>query len=278
MLRIAIPALLALVPLLGCTPAAPTTTTPVETPPPVQETVSYLAKDNGVHGYLCHPAGPGKSPAVLLIHDNMGLTDSVKDAAFRLARHGYVALAVDLYRGQTAKSIEDAKRLQSELPKERALSDLRAAVDYLLDRADVRAEKVLRTNEQVVRQWTALGVIGMGMGGGYALEAALRDDRLRAAVLCYCPLPADAKQLKPLMASVFYLYGDKGGRVSAKAIEAFCQAMQEARKIVERIRVYIDSSYGFLDSAYWPHYGTPPAKDVEEAWELIERYLDQELS
>lgn len=266
MMRLVILALVPLGSLLGCAPAAPPPATmqpPAELPPPAQETVSYLANDKSVHGYLCRPANIGTYPGVLVIHDSMGLTDAIKDETFRLARYGFVALAVDLYRGPSAKTIEDAKRLERELPKERALGDLKAAVDYLSERAEARAEN--------------LGVVGLGMGGSYALDAALRDPRLRAAALCYCPLPSDPKQLKPLIASVFYLSAVKDKSVSQDAIATFCQAMQKAGKRVERLRGYGSCSRGFLDPAYWPTYGKPPEEDVEDAWELIERYLDKEL-
>jgi carboxymethylenebutenolidase len=264
--RLVILALVLLVSPLGCVPAAPppaTTKPPAELPPPAQETVAYVANDKSVHGYLCRPSNIGTYPGVLVIHDSMGLTDAIKDETFRLARYGFLALAVDLYRGQSPKTIADAKRLQGELPKERALGDLKAAVTYLSEREEVRAE--------------TLGVVGLGMGGSYAFEAALRDRRLRAAALCYCPLPSDPKPLKPLRASVFYLSAVQDKSVSQDAIATFCQAMQKAGKNVERVRAYGKCSYGFLDPAYWPIYGTPPEEDVEDAWELIERYFDKEL-
>jgi carboxymethylenebutenolidase len=252
---------------------------PSERPLPVQESVAYLKDNPNVHGYLSFPNAAGKYPAILVIHDRMGLNDAVKDAAFLLAKNGYVALAVDLYRGEKVKSDEDARRLQQELPKQRALSDLKAAVDYLIDRADVNAEIVQRNTEGLaIRQWIAVGAVGFGMGGGYAMDAALADERLRSLALCYSPLPTEAKSLTPLKASIFYIRAGKDKGVSQDTLIHFCEAMQQAKKRIERIREFGDCSYGFLDPAFGPIYGTPAKKDVDETWELIVRYLDNEFS
>ncbi len=259
----------------GCSPAPPPkpAPAPAETPPPVQETVSYLAGDKNVHGYLCRPGGVGRFPAVVLIHDSMGLTGAVKDAAFRLAGQEYVVLAVDLYGGRVPKDAEDAERLQRELPKDRVMSDLKSAVDYLCEREEVRPEQVVEQGKHS----HVLGVIGLGMGGSYAMEAALHDSRLRALVLCYCSLPTEAKRLATLKASVFGIFAGKDKTVPGDAISQFTKAMQEAAKHLYAIRVYGESAHGFLDPAYWPLYGKPPQENVAEAWELIARFLDRIL-
>jgi dienelactone hydrolase len=122
-----------------------------------------------------------------------------------------------------------------------------------------------------------LGVIGLGMGGTYALEAALRDPRLRALVMCYCPLPTDAKQLASLNASVFCIVAGKHKRVTAEMIRKFGEAMRAANKRVQPLRVYGDYPAGFLDPATWPAESKPKESDIEEAWKLIEEYLSDEL-
>jgi carboxymethylenebutenolidase len=250
---------------VSCSPPHKPEIAPAETPPPVQETVSYLDSDKNVHGYLCRPAGVGPYPAVLLIHDRMGLTDAVKDAAFRLARQEYVVLAVDLYRGE---------RLESELPRERVLADLKAAVDYLCQREDVQPEQQVGEKKRL----HVLGAVGLGMGGTFALEAALHDPRLRALALCYCRLPTDAKQLATLDASVFAIFAGKDKIVPSEMIAQFTKAMNEAGKQLYGVRVYGECPHGFLDPADWPIYGKPPetagVDPVAEAWDLIAHFLD----
>jgi carboxymethylenebutenolidase len=199
----------------------------------------------------------------VLIHDANGLTDGIKDEAYRLASRGYIVLAVDLYRGQIAKTVMDAHIMERGVPEDRVQDDLKAAVDYLALRKDVKS--------------SALGVVGLGMGGGYALDATCRDPRLRAVVTCYGRLTTDPKLLAPLQATVFCIFAGKDEGISEDTIAQFCQAMDKAGKHIDSIRVYGECNHGFLDPASWPTYGKPAPDDVEEAWKLIEKYLDREL-
>lgn len=277
MLRGSALAFIALVPLLGCSrPAPPPTEGPATVKlQPKLELVSYLEHDKNVRGVLCHPGGVGPYPAVVMIHDRMGLTDGVKDQTFRLAHDGFIVLAVDLYRGEEAKTAQEAKRLEGELSKERALHDLKAAVDYLSRRSDVRAKSSLAPVRD--KETWDLGVLGLGMGGRYALDAALRDPRLHALVMCYSPLPTDAKQLASLQASTFCVLAGKDKRNSPKVIQDFCTAMENAGKRVAGLRVYGACQAGFLDPATWPAHGQPKESDVENAWKVIAEYLNKEL-
>src|SRR5215510_9817567 len=70
------------------------------------EAVSYRAGKDTVKAVRCRPAGKGPFPAVLLIHGDFGPTKWVEQQARRLAEKGYVALAVDLYRGELPRDIE----------------------------------------------------------------------------------------------------------------------------------------------------------------------------
>jgi carboxymethylenebutenolidase len=122
-----------------------------------------------------------------------------------------------------------------------------------------------------------LGIVGLGMGGGYALEAALHDLRLHAVVNCYGRLVTDAKQLASLDASVFCVFAGKDAGFALDTVDSFRQAMNKAGQRLDGIRVYSSCPHGFLDPANWRDYGKPDAGDVEEAWELIGKYLDREL-
>ena len=106
-------------------------------------------------GYLATPENPGHYPALVVVHEWWGLTDWVKDETQKLAEQGYVALAVDLYRGKVTSDPEEAHELMRGLPEDRAISDLKAAFNYLNTRKDVERGHV--------------GSIGWCMGGGFSL-------------------------------------------------------------------------------------------------------------
>jgi carboxymethylenebutenolidase len=217
-----------------------------------------------VRGLLYRPAGQGPFPALVVIHEDHGLTDWVKEQAKRLCDKGYVVLAVDLYRGQVVTDVLDAHIMDRGLPEDRVLADLKAAVDYLAGRKDVRA--------------SALGVIGWGMGGGYALDAAVRDPRLRAAVVCYGRLTTDPALLASLRASVLGIFAGKDEGISPETIDQFRAAMQKAGKRVADTRIYPACGHGFMNPSSPYTSGAPPAEAIADAWNKLEAYLDAELN
>jgi carboxymethylenebutenolidase len=248
--------------LFGCAPQ--TVTIPTPDAGPTSETVAYRPNVDKARGLLCRPASEGPFPAVVLIHDDRGLTDWTKGHAKRLAQFGYVVLAVDLYRGVVVSELEDAHIMDRGLPEDRVLGDLKAAVDFLTERKEVRDGRI--------------GVIGVGMGGGYALDAAIHDPRLCAVVTCYGRLTTDPEMLAPLKASVFAVFAGKDEGIPPETIEQFRVAMDKASKRVAGIKVYSHCPHGFLDPANWPTHGKPSTEDVTNAWDLINNYLEEYLN
>jgi carboxymethylenebutenolidase len=209
------------------------------------------------------PKGKGPFPAIVVIHGDFGLTTWAQEQARRLAGKGYAVLAVDLYRGQIAKDVEEAHILDRGLTESQVLLDLKAAVDHLASHAAVRKER--------------LGVIGWDMGGGYALDCALHDRRIGAAVNCYGRLTTDPKQLAKLHAAVLGIFGEKDEGIPPETVKQFDKAMREAGKRVSGLHVYANCNTGFMDPGSPYLAGRPDAKAVADAWARIERFFATEL-
>jgi carboxymethylenebutenolidase len=252
--------LLCLVVLCGCSAQSGKSPSPEAS----SEEVSYPSGKETVRGFLCRPAGKGPFPAVVVVHGDLGQTKWVKDQARRLAGRGYVALAVDLYRGEKLpEGVMDAHILDRALPEERIQGDLKAAVDYLLGRPDVVADRA--------------GIIGWDSGGGYALDAARADSRLRAVVVCYGRLVTDAQLLAPLRASVLGIFAGKDEGISPQTVEQFRTAMVKAGKRVAGLHTYEGCCHGFMDSSDPTGAGPGAAAAAAKAWKVIESYLTEEL-
>jgi len=176
---------------------------------------------------------------------------------------GYLCLAVDLYRGQAVTDLLDAHIMDRGLSEDQVLDDMRAAVDYLAARPDVRKD--------------AIGILGWDTGGGYALDAALRDRRLRTAVTCCGRLTTDAALLAPLNASVLGLFGGQDEGISPQMIAQFCAAMAKAGKRLADIHVYPACGHGFMDESSPQTAGTPVNEARVDAWRRIQSYLETEL-
>jgi len=206
--------------------------------------VSYTSGTETVSAYLALPANSGPRPAIILVHGDHGLNDWIEDDARKLASRGYVALAVDLYRGKAARDNEDAHELMRGLPDDRALRDLQAAFAYLSARREVRKTKI--------------GVIGWNMGGWYALQLAIHEPNLAACVANDSALPTDRADIARIRASVLGNFGADDRGIPDAARRAFESAMQTAGESVD-LETYPDAG----DPADSDHYRPAVAA---EAW------------
>ncbi len=215
-----------------------------------EQTVSFKSGDETVNGFLVTPEGKGPFPAVIVIHEWWGLDGWVKDQARALAKEGYVALAVDLYRGKVTDKQEEAHQLMMGMPRDRALRDLEAAFAYLRGRADVRKDRI--------------GVIGWCMGGMYSLAVATEEPRLAAVVAYYGAPPTDAAAIAKIKAPVLGNYGAEDKGPSPEQVKAFEAAMKKAGKTVD-IKIYPGAGHAFANpNNPWGGYREAAAKD---AWQ-----------
>jgi len=215
-----------------------------------EQTVSFKSGDETVNGFLVTPEGKGPFPAVIVIHEWWGLDGWVKDQARALAKEGYVALAVDLYRGKVTDKQEEAHQLMMGMPRDRALRDLEAAFAYLRGRADVRKDRI--------------GVIGWCMGGMYSLAVATEEPRLAAVVAYYGAPPTDAAAITKIKAPVLGNYGAEDKGPSPEQVKAFEAAMKKAGKTVD-IKIYPGAGHAFANpNNPWGGYREAAAKD---AWQ-----------
>jgi carboxymethylenebutenolidase len=214
-------------------------------------TVSYVSGKDTVSAYLVVPDGKGPFPAVMVIHEWWGLNPWVKEGAETMAKEGYVALAIDLYRGKVAATAEDAHELMRGVPEDRAARDLKAAFAYLKARKDVIPVKI--------------GSLGWCMGGGYSLEAAVTIPDLDACVICYGRLVTDSSAIAGINASVLGIFGgtDKGiPPESAREFEGTAKGMKKNVNVT----VYAEAGHAFMNPNNAVGYREADAKD---AWERI---------
>jgi len=115
------------------------------------------------------------------------------------------------------------------------------------------------------------------MGGGYALEGAMHDVRLRAVVICYGRLFTDPKRLSKLSGSVLGIFAEKDEGISPDTRKRFQNAMAKAGKHLSGLHVFAGADNGFMDPES-PYRDSPPsAAAIAGAWRAIDAYLAAEL-
>lgn len=127
-----------------------------------------------VPGIIAIPES-GSGPAVIVIQEWWGLVPHIHDVVRRFADAGFVALAVDHYRGVETTEPDEAKKLMIGLSIEQVGADLAAAADALLARDDVVGDRVR--------------VVGFCMGGGLALLAPTVSDAICCTAAFYPAMP-----------------------------------------------------------------------------------------
>ncbi|HXM76712.1 MAG TPA: dienelactone hydrolase family protein [Thermoanaerobaculia bacterium] len=194
--------------------------------------VEFASGSGKASGYLAAPESPGRKPAVVVIQEYWGLNDFVKAKTDAFAKKGYVALAVDLYRGKVATDADAAHQLMRGLPEDRAIRDLKAAVAYLRSRPDVDGSRIAS--------------IGWCMGGGYSLGLALAEPSLAGAVIYYGRLVTDDSTIASLKVP---LLGNFGGVDQGIPAESF--------------KIYPEAGHGFASSKDPKVFRPGDAKDAD---------------
>ncbi len=97
--------------------------------------IKYMSGNDSVHAYLASPKKEGKHPGLIVIHEWWGLMPWIKSNSDEFAKRGYAALAIDLYRGKSTSSPDEAHQLSRGVPEDRAVKDLKSAYDYLKESA-----------------------------------------------------------------------------------------------------------------------------------------------
>jgi carboxymethylenebutenolidase len=221
--------------------------------------VTYKSGDETVNAILYTPQGKGPFPALVVIHEWWGLNDWVKEQASKLADHGYVALAIDLYRGKVATSPDQAHEIMRGVPSDRANRDLLAASSYLRSQKNVAPSKI--------------GAIGWCMGGGYALDLAIADPKLKAVVINYGHLASDRATLQKIDAAVLGIFGGRDKGIPPADVNKFAADLKALGKPVE-IKIFPDAGHAFENPNNQQGYR---ADDAKQAWELTTAFLAKNL-
>ncbi|MGA7927649.1 MAG: dienelactone hydrolase family protein [Candidatus Sulfotelmatobacter sp.] len=222
-------------------------------------TVSYKSGDETVQAVLYTPAGKGPFPALLVIHEWWGLNDWVKDQAAKLADQGYVALAIDLYRGKVATTPDMAHEIMRGVPEDRAKRDLHAAFEFLQSQPNISKDRI--------------GAIGWCMGGGYALDVALEEPTLAADVIAYGHLATDPEALKKIHAPILGLFGGQDHGITPDDVHKFQASLKQLGKKVD-IKIYDDAGHAFENPNNKDGYRPDDAAD---AWKRTVSFLAENL-
>jgi carboxymethylenebutenolidase len=238
---------------------APTVRLPSRTAANPTHTGQAVPLANGGSGYLALPAPGPRHAAILVIQEWWGMNDWIKTNTDRFATQGYVSFAVDLYRGRSATSAEEAHELMRGLPEDRGLGDIKAAFDLLAARPDVDPARI--------------GIVGWCMGGGYALDFATVEPRLRAAVVNYGHLFTDAAKIGAIHAALLGNFGATDRGIPAADVAAFEALLRSQGKDID-FKEYDGAGHAFMNPSNSQGYDASASAD---AWGRVDAFFAKQL-
>lgn len=204
---------------------------------------SFVVGGAQMSAYVARPKGSGKLPAVVVIHENRGLTAHIQDVARRMALEGFLAVAPDMLapRGGTPKDRDLARKQLYDVPKKEIATNLLATSNYA------------RGHEHSTGK---VGVVGFCWGGGQSLNLAVADPKLDAAVAYYGNAPK--KGLDNINAPILLNYAEDDPK-RTKSVKPFVASLKKMGKPVE-LYFYPDTKHAFNNDARPARYNKAAAQ------------------
>lgn len=224
------------------------------------KTVEFNAKNGKVTAYVAEPASQERRPAIIVVHENRGLTDHIRDVARRAAKAGYVAIAPDLMSpmGGTAAAMQKGEipeQIRTITP-ETHMENMLATLEYVKSMPTVRPDRI--------------GCTGFCFGGGITFRFATVARDLKAVVPYYGIAPP-LEDVNKINAPIHAMYAEKDDRINA-SLPPLEQAMKEHGKKFE-YQTFAGAGHAFNNDS-GANYNAAAA---EEAWKSALKFFDQHL-
>lgn len=225
------------------------------------ETVQYSSGGASIRAVMVKPTVAGKHPAVLIVHDNLGANDDIKDVAQRLAQAGFVSLAPDLLsRSSAPKDPRALAAAIADLPADQTVDDLKEAVSFLKSDSNVDAAKI--------------SSIGFGWGGWRVFKIAEELPTLNRIVVFYGPTPTQDESLGEIHIPIQAHYAQYDFPVTGNSVWT---EQQFGKNFVDYI--YPDTGHGFLNGGAGGRGGIagPPGNSdaAKLAWSRMLDFLQR---
>jgi len=234
-----------------------------------EEVVKYKKGNVEFEGFLVN-AFPQKSslqPAVLVVHDWMGLTEKTKEKAREIAKLGYIVFAADIYgKGIRPKDQKEAGGIAGSYKKDRTKfrQHLQAAYDTLKSQVNIDKNKI--------------SAAGYCFGGTGVIELARGGVDVKGVISFHggldSPAPADGKNIK---AKILVLHGADDPFVPEADLAAFEKEMRDSKVDWQLIK-YGGAVHSFTDKSA----GTDNSKGAaynksadERSWLAMQKFLTE---
>ncbi|MEP7003082.1 MAG: dienelactone hydrolase family protein [Chloroflexota bacterium] len=201
-------------------------------------------------GYEAYPALP-RGAGVLVMHENTGLSEHIKDVVRRVATAGYAGLAIDLLsrQGGAEKLGGGYSGALANTTVDQMNADLTTALAYLQSKAGDGYAPV------------KLGAVGFCFGGGTTWNLVISGAPLAAAVPFYGPLPSDPSGLAKTKVAILAIYAEQDTRITATWTAAEEQLKKSGAPYASKVEPGVGHAF-HNDTNGATRYGPAQAQDA----------------
>jgi carboxymethylenebutenolidase len=224
------------------------------------EMIEFAGNGKQSQGYLATPES-GVGPGVVVIQEWWGLVGHIKDVVDRFAAEGFMALAPDLYAGESTEEPDEAGSMMMALQIPEVQKQLAGAADALLGKGSTEGEKC--------------GVVGFCMGGRLAIfGAASEPAKFSACVNFYGIHPNADPPLDNLAAPVLGIFAENDEYASPAAVRALDYKLNNLNKHHEFV-TYPGTQHAFFNDDRPEVFDRDAAAD---AWRRTIAFLKAHLT
>jgi carboxymethylenebutenolidase len=225
--------------------------------------------ENRMNGHLGIPAGAGKRPAIIHLHERYGIVQHTTDLAEKFVNAGFVTIVPDLFSRFTGdRAALAAGNDRCDLDDEQVLGDIDAVVAHLRSVAEVDAIRI--------------AISGVCQTGRQPILMAAKRDYICAAAVLYGaiydadwksdprrPEPID-KLIEQMTCPMVGVFGELDNLIPLHNIIRMVEVLAKTKKTFD-VRVYPDAPHGFLNDTMPGRFRPEPA---QAAWKQITGFLE----
>lgn len=216
--------------------------------------------------FVAFPETSESVPAVIVIHENRGLTDWVRSFADQVAEAGYIAIAPDLLsdfsdefsRTSDFSTSDAARDALYQLDPDQVTADLMQVQSYISSHP--------ATNGKTV-------VAGFCWGGSQTFRFATNSDQPEAFMVFYGSAPTDEEAVMNITAPVYGFYGENDQRINS-GIPAIDSLMNEYNKTYD-YEIYDGAGHAYMRAGDSPDGSDSNIAARNASWERLKRILSE---
>jgi carboxymethylenebutenolidase len=220
--------------------------------------VEFEANGGTANGYLAEPGEPG--PGLVVLQEWWGVDEHVREICDRFAAEGFLALAPDLFHGETTDHPDEAQQKMMAMNMDEAEKEMRGAVNFLLEHPNCNGK---------------VGSVGFCLGGGLSVWAASANPQIGAVVSFYYVMPHGKPDFSKLQAPVLGHFGTNDDFIPVEDARSLEAELQQAGA---------EAAFEFYEGAghafFGPHnrLGTYHEEHSKNAWDRTVDFFKKHLS